>query len=528
MNYYGIDLGTSSSILTKVSTSNEEPTLEIVKIDGKEKLNSIITLENLDHIAIGKDKHINLNKTLYRIKGKLANEKAVSVGKTNVSVQFCAALLLAFLKKYIDGSDDIVITIPNFYDQSKRNATLDSAKQAGFNKIKLMEEPSSAAMFHIYNTYNRNHNEYLLKEKNILVFDFGAGTLDLSLVHVGFDEKNKIEPIVNSIKGLENFGGYLIDLILAKKIIELAIYLNESKELIEVENKLSYNIKSYLDNNNEELYRYDEKTNEILHIFMKEAEKTKILLSKNESVSICIEGFIDNLEVNREEFEEIVFSENSFEKKIQKLITQFKVMNKKEIDEVILVGGTARIPFVKNIVKQNFKNSKIVDDENYINAVAYGAALISALWSGVDIAPFGTNLCRGVVPRDIYINFNNNEEKIIKAGTGYPLVKSKEILLKVPFSLSKSIDIKVIEKDDNGKDKLVSKTEFYHPCFFTGDIIKLCVNIDENGLIKFKAIHTDTKEDIEFTSYKENALSSKLIENGKNHIKNKVVFVGEK
>lgn len=532
MNYYGIDLGTNSSVLARFNKDNSNSALEILKINGNENIKSIIILEDLTNVSIGDEKGSNLSKSLYRIKGKLANEKAVEINNGKVSVQFCAALLLSYLKKHIPDNEDIVITVPNFYDQSKRNATIDAGKQAGFSKIKLIEEPSAAAMYHIYKSYNKNSNEYILKTKNILIFDFGAGTLDLSLVNISFDGDNKIKPSVIKIHGLENFGGYLIDLIIAQEFVKVAIYNNDDEitrnKLKEILNILDYNLKSYRDKNNEELFRYDDEINEILYKFVTEAERVKIGLSKDRNMLINIDGYIYNVKITREEFEDIIFEENYLKDDIEKFIVEFKIDNRESIDEVILVGGTSRMPCIQDIVKQSFINSLTIIDDDYINAVAYGAAIISALWGGEDIAPFGTNLCKGVMPRDMYLKFNNAEYQIIKSGTGYPLMNSKEIKIKIPFSLVPSLNIQIIEKD-NGEEKLVSRTEFFHPCFFTGDIINFVIHIDENGMIDFNVIHNETRENIEFSSYKENALSLQLIENGKKHIMNKVVFTkGEK
>lgn len=522
MRFYGIDLGTNNCVISCLDPTKENGKLTLLKDkDNNEKIKSVLSLKDKSNVNISEIDSNDLNNTFHLVKGKLGSEKNVLVNNEKLSVQFCAALLLRYLKDFEEDINDVVITIPTFYNQSKRNATIEAAQQAGFKKIKLIEEPTAAVMYHIY-----SDKSFIYKEKKVLVFDFGAGTLDLSLVDIKLDSNKNIDPKVIAIDGLDNFGGYLIDILFAKALIDEARQNeNENIELLNLAyDTLEDHIASYKDKHCYELYKADDKLNYILYSFIAEAERVKIALSSEESVNINIPGYLD-IEIEREDFQEIILQNEMIINSIEELLLDFKIKNNYKFDEIILVGGSAQIPLIKEVVKGRFTSSNIITKDDYINAVGYGAAIVSALESGEHIKPFGGNICTGVLPRDIFIRCNGKEEKIFDKGTAYPLKNSKEYVFAIPFSLIESIKISLYEKD-NKKSYKISDISFYHPCFYTGDEIKLIINIDKNGLLFFKACHVNTNEIIEFTSEKENSLSEKQIINGNKFIDKNVNFGG--
>lgn len=530
MYYYGIDLGTNNCVISSLNKKGDEIEIELLKDKyGKTNIKSAISLDDISSVKIGNIEIDNLANSFYLLKGKLGNEKSVVVNGNRISVQYCAALLLNYIRRLAIDASSVVITIPTFYNQSKRNATREAALQAGFKEVKLIEEPTAAAMYHLYKIYNKNRDP-ILKNRRILVFDFGGGTLDLSLVEANIEENGNINPKVIVIDGIDNFGGYLIDIYFAKFLLKAAIdNIEENKYKVQVKeayDMIDYHINSYKDNNIEELYRGSDEINKILYTFIKVAEETKIELSKNKSSLINIDGVFINEEITRDIFNEYILSQENILHKIKNLLKDFKLRNTEKIDEVILVGGSSQIKEVEKCIDLEFSESRITKDNEYINAVSYGSAIISALENGEDIPPFGGNVCTGVIPRDIFLECNGKEEKILESGRAYPLKEPEKIEFKIPFSLTECININIYEKDARKKYN-ISDIKFYHPFFFTGDIINLYVDIDENGMLAFKATHKYTKESIEFTAVKENCLSNKQIEKGRSYIENMVIFGGE-
>lgn len=521
--YFGIDLGTYSCIVSTLEKSNDNINIKIVKNKNSEFTKSIVAIKDFNNVKVGEVDLNSLKISFSRTKGKLGTQRSVRVNNKNTSIQFCAALILKYLRNLDKNMNYAVVTIPTFYNQSMRNSTIEAAKQAGFVEVKLIEEPTSAAMYHIYKQYTLNKNEFIIKNRRVLVFDIGGGTTDLSLIEFTMDNRNNINPEVLKIEGEDNLGGYLIDILFARKLIELASSNIRNEKLIQAYEVINNYVNSYLDKNNDEIYGSDNEINEIIYEFLKAAEYIKIKLSENDIANISIDNFINNEVITREEFEEIILEEEMVLKKIEDLLKKFKIANQGNIDDVILVGGTSKIPKIREVVNEVFTNSNYVSDDDYINAVSKGAAIISALNLGESIAPFGENMCTGVIPRDIFMKFNGEEFLILKAGLPYPLEKPIEQIIRIPFSLSEYLHINIYERDERNMYK-VSDTRFYHPCFFTGDEIIFQSDIDENGMLVFKGVHKDTGEKIEFASKRENSLSEKQIVNGRNHIMNNVIF----
>lgn len=526
MKYYGIDLGTSNCTISCLNTEKDNIKLSILKDSkGRSNIRTKITMFDNENIEIASNSNINLKNTFSLIKGKLGSEKSVLVNNKKVSTQFCAALLLNYIRSFDEKIDQAVITIPTFYNQSKRNCTIEAAKQAGFTEVKLIEEPTSAVMYHLFKDY-KECNELLIKYKNILVFDFGGGTLDLSLVNVEIDKNSNLDPKVIAIDGLENFGGYLIDILLAKAIL---VSLKEnSKEiddvLFEAIERLSNHINSYKDMNNIEIFNDNDEVNTLIYNSISEAERIKIELSTKSETKINIKNYLTNEIITREDFEELILENEMILIRVSDLLNEFKIKNQFNINEVILVGGTSQIPKIFDLIKSKFPNSNIIKNSDYINSVGYGASIISALNNGEKIEPFGGNVCTGVLPRDVFISCNGVIDKLFSKGTAYPLKNNYNYRLKIPFSLTDKISINLFEKDDK-KEYRISDVNFYHPCFYTGDFIDLSVYIDENGMLDFKAIHFETNEEIEFTSDKNNSINENLIKSGYKHIKEKVKYV---
>ena len=492
---------------------------------GISNIRTKITLVDNENIEIASNSNKNLKNTFALIKGKLGSQRSILVNNQNISVQFCAAVLLNYIRQLDNSVDNAVITIPTFYNQSKRNCTIEAAKQAGFKDVKLIEEPTSAVMYHLFKKFKEN-KDLLIKSKNILVFDFGGGTLDLSLVDVKIDENSKLDPNVIAIDGLENFGGYLIDILLAKVILTTLKENSESDDsiLFKALEVLSNHVSSYKDMNNYEVFIDNEEVNKLIYNAISEAEKIKIELSHKNESTINIKNYLVNEIITREEFEELILDNEMILEKIYRLLNNFKIKNNFNIDEIILVGGTAQIPKIFELIKSIFPSSNVIKDEDYINSVGYGASIVAAINSGEKVDPFGRNICTGVLPRDIFIECNGVTEKLFSKGTAYPLQNSYNHNVKIPFSLTNKISIVLFEEDDKKKYK-ISDVNFYHPCFYTGDSINLSVNIDDNGMLDFKAAHSETNEEIEFTSDKSNSISEKMIRAGYKHIKEKVKYV---
>ena len=263
-----------------------------------------------------------------------------------------------------------VITIPAYFNNAQREATKLAAKQAGLEVLRIINEPTAASLayglekklpknndlkysyFEDFRNLNAEKNEN--DEQKIIVFDLGGGTFDVSLLKI--EEKEMFNVIATS--GNSHLGGDDFD----KKIIDycLEIFCNK------------YNV------NQKEIENDIQAINRLKYA----SEKAKIQLSSENETIIEIDEFYNNqllhINLTRQKFEEIC--SNLFFKLLEPLdkVLDNSKLSPSEINEIVLVGGSTRIPKVKEIIKNYFFDVNINDSINPDETVAYGAAIQAA------------------------------------------------------------------------------------------------------------------------------------------------------
>nr|ADJ96611.1 heat shock protein 68 [Oxycera pardalina] len=278
---------------------------------------------------------------------------------------------------------DAVITVPAYFNDSQRQATKDAGAIAGINVLRIINEPTAAAL-----AYGLDKN--LSGERNVLIFDLGGGTFDVSILTI--DEGSLFE--VKSTAGDTHLGGEDFDNRLVDHLAE------------EFKRK----------------FKKDLKTNpRALRRLRTAAERAKRTLSSSTEASIEIDALLDGVDfytkVSRARFEELnadLF--RSTLQPVEKSLTDAK-MDKSLIHDIVMVGGSTRIPKVQSLL-QNFFNGKTLNlSINPDEAVAYGAAIQAAILSGdqsskiqdvllVDVAPLslGIETAGGVMTKIVERN----------------------------------------------------------------------------------------------------------------------------
>ena len=276
-----------------------------------------------------------------------------------------------------------VITVPAYFNQKQREATLNSAKIIGLNVEAMINEPTAASLAYGLNSKGN-------AEKKIIVIDFGGGTLDITLLKYVKD-KNGIYCDVIETYGNTDFGGEDFDKILMAKCKE--------KFLDNKSNKIN------------DTLVFKEKLNSVR--LKRACERAKIKLSKFEETKIHLENYVQyqsfDFLLTKEQF--IEYSKDLFIK-FEKILEDFLKKSKTDknlIEEVILIGGSTFIPKIKEIITNKFNRSKINHHLNPKEVVAMGAAIKGAIDSKLssiqEIKLFDvTNLSLGIKEKDI--NFN--------------------------------------------------------------------------------------------------------------------------
>lgn len=278
---------------------------------------------------------------------------------------------------------DAVITVPAYFNDSQRQATKDAGSIAGINVLRIINEPTAAAL-----AYGLDKN--LTGERKVLIFDLGGGTFDVSILTI--DEGSLFE--VKSTAGDTHLGGEDFDNRLVNHFVE------------EFMRK----------------YKKDLKTNSrALRRLRTAAERAKRTLSSSTEASLEIDALHDGIDfytkISRARFEEMCSDlfRGTLEP-VEKALRDAK-MDKSDISDVVLVGGSIRIPKIQSLL-QNFFNGKSLNlSINPDEAVAYGAAVQAAILSGdtsskiqdvllVDVAPLslGIETAGGVMTKIIERN----------------------------------------------------------------------------------------------------------------------------
>jgi len=361
----GIDLGTTKSVVGAIK--KQKPYI-IPDKSGNLSIPSLILVTPDEEIFAGWDakkhpkRYHGKNITISSIKRSIGKQGETGWGWWKTYPQEVSAFILAELKnqaeKYLgEEVEDAVVAIPSHFDESQRRATKEAAEIAGLKVKRLLNEATAAVL-----AYGFNKSD----DRTVLVFDFGGGTLDVSIIETG---EGVFE--VLSTEGDSKLGGDDFDQIIVDYILD------------QIQQKFGQYVE----------------INPMKKMMLKEvAESAKIDLSSKMSASIYIPGFL-HIDKNRYNLD-ISIDRHTFEKLSKNLIdraiavakkalesAQIRVYDNKQIlipcqlTDLLLLGGSGRIPHVKERIKKEFRIKPItgVDIET---CVAQGAAIQAGILSG--------------------------------------------------------------------------------------------------------------------------------------------------
>jgi len=521
---FGIDLGTSKCAVSRYILDPKGREGEPIIVGGQDGFEpSIVYFLDKDEYYAGRKAWESYLKEpdsgVELIKVRLGRVEDIPVKINGVEErfkpQFIMSLMIKYMKNRMYGdSNRAIITVPAYFDQNQRQATLEAGELAGLEIIQLIEEPSAALLYHIFRSYKDGKLSLDEFPQNYLVFDFGGGTLDLSLVKVNVSGGRYIEPEVLLIGGDPDLGGNLIDFEIEKAIVRYIFNLKKDSFTQEVYHAFSEYYKNYMEEKQLTFKGTTSKrAREFITSLKQACEETKVKLSDQPHDFIATGGYLKPIKIRREDLQNII-NQSNIRKRIKDAVSNFLNANNSDkrysIDRVVLVGGASRMPYIKTILEDEFPafRGKIEYVAEARECVAKGAALLGAMEEGIKVPPFGGNSLKSVLAYDIYVEHEGEEKLFISYGERYPFAQPHTYTLRVEHSLKPYISIKFKEKDfATNKEALINDIQFYHPCFYTGDKILLQLKIDEKGIYRFSAVHVDTNEKINFESEKLYVLS---------------------
>jgi len=468
----GIDLGTTNSCVAVLEAGKATV---IANAEGNRTTPSVVAFKNGEIIvgAKAKNQMITNPDTVYSIKRKMGTSEKVKVKGKEYTPEEISAMILGDLKKTAEAylGEEVtkaVITVPAYFNDAQRQATKNAGKIAGLEVERIINEPTAASLAFGVDKQDKN--------QTILVYDLGGGTFDVSILELGDGVFEVKSTNGNTKLGGDDFDERIMDWMVKEFKKENGVDLSKDKMAMQ-------RVKDAAEKAKKDLSGVT--TTDISIPFITQGEDGPLHL---------------NMTLTRAKLEDLIGDlVDSTIEPVRKALNDAK-LKASDIDKVLLVGGSTRIPYVQEVVKKELgqEGSKEVNPDE---AVAMGAAIQAGVLTGevndivlLDVTPLSLgietlgNVCTVLIPRN----------------TTIPTSKSQ--IFSTAVDNQPAVDVHVLQ----GERPMASDNKTLGNFQLTGipaaprgiPQIEVTFDIDANGIVHVKAkdLGTNKEQTITITS----------------------------
>ena len=479
----GIDLGTTNSVVAVMEGG--KPTV-IANAEGSRTTPSIVAFSKSGERLVGqlakRQAIVNPDRTIASIKRHMGDNYKVNIDGKDYTPQEISSMILRKLaddaSKYLgEKVTSAVITVPAYFNDAQRQATKDAGKIAGLDVLRIVNEPTAAAL-----AYGLEKE----KSEKVLVFDLGGGTFDVSVLEIGDGVHEVLSTSGDTHLGGDDFDQKVMDWICEEFKKQEGIDLKGDKQAMQRVKEAAEKAKCELSSVME--------TNINLPFITADANGPKHL----------------DLNLTRAKFEDLCFDLLERCKKPVEQALQDAGISKNEINEVVLVGGSSRIPAVQKLVK-DYTGKEPNQSVNPDEVVAVGAAIQAGVLAGevkdivlLDVTPLtlGIETLGGVMT------------PLVPRNTTIPVSKSQ--VFSTAENNQTAVDIQVLQGErpmarDN-KSLGMFRLEGIAPAMRGIPQIEVTFDIDANGIVNVSAKDKATNKEQKITITNSSNLSEQDID----------------
>ncbi len=467
----GIDLGTTNSVVAILEGG--EPTV-IANAEGARTTPSIVgftkTGERLVGNAAKRQAVVNPDRTIISIKRKMGTNDKVGIDGTNYSPEQISAMILQKLKADAEAYlgekvDKAVITVPAYFNDAQRNATKTAGTVAGLEVLRIINEPTAAAL-----AYGLDKK----KDERILVYDLGGGTFDVSVLEIGGGTVEVLATAGDTRLGGDDFDEKIVGYVADEFKREQGIDLRKDKQAMQRLREAAEKAKIELSN--------VVQTNINLPFITADAEGPKHL----------------DVSLSRAKFEELTRDlVDRTQEPLKRALADAKI-EAKDLDEIILVGGSTRIPAVQELVKRLGGGKEPNRSVNPDEVVAVGAAIQAGVLGGEvkDI------ILLDVTPLSLGIQtLGDMFTKLVDRNTTIPYRKSETFSTAADGQTAVDVVVYQGERQLASQNKLLGRFQLtgIPPAGRGVPQVEVTFDIDANGIVNVSAKDRATSKEQRIT-----------------------------